>query len=171
MKAHPTIGCCGIDCGLCPRYYTAGSSRCPGCGGEEFEQRHPPCGFFTCCAKKRILEACAQCGDFPCARFDKEDGTRDSFVTHRRVLTNQAQIREIGLEAFLEQQRERMDFLEKALSEYDDGRSKSLFCLAAALLSIEGLRAALRNAEAEENLKTALIALADREGEELKLRK
>jgi hypothetical protein len=26
---HPTIGCCGIDCGLCPRYYTDGPSRCP----------------------------------------------------------------------------------------------------------------------------------------------
>ncbi|MDR3149386.1 MAG: hypothetical protein LBT88_05150 [Oscillospiraceae bacterium] len=25
-KAFPTIGCCRIDCGLCPRFYTSGTS-------------------------------------------------------------------------------------------------------------------------------------------------
>lgn len=34
-----TLGCCGLDCGLCPRFYTEGSSRCPGCCGENFEKK------------------------------------------------------------------------------------------------------------------------------------
>lgn len=98
---RPAIGAFGIDCGLCPRYYTDGASRCPGCGGEGFEKAHPACGYLTCCAKKHGLTVCGQCGEFPCRRFDKESGERDSFVLHRRVLPNQACIRDKGLDAFL----------------------------------------------------------------------
>ncbi len=170
-KRYPTLGCCGIDCGLCPRFTTAGASRCPGCGGEGFSLAHPSCSFLTCCAKRRGLEACAQCGEYPCAKFDREDGSRDSFVTHRRVLPNGQAIRENGLDAFLLQQRERMDFLKKALETYNDGRSKNLFCLAAALLSLEGLRAAMEDAQNGADLKERLVLQAKAEGEELKLRK
>jgi len=35
LKIYNTIGCCGIDCGLCPRFYTKGDSVCPGCGGTD----------------------------------------------------------------------------------------------------------------------------------------
>ena len=30
LRRYPTIGVCGLDCGLCPRYvYTAGTSNAP----------------------------------------------------------------------------------------------------------------------------------------------
>lgn len=170
-KKHPTIGCCGIDCGLCPRYYTAGSSRCPGCAGEGFEGKHPSCGYITCCVKKRGLEVCVACGDFPCRKFDKETGDRDSFVTHRKVMPNQRMIAEIGFDAFLEQQRQRITFLEAALERYDDGKSKNFFCLAAALLSIGRLNESLSLAKDGEDLRAALTRFAGIEGQELKLRK
>jgi hypothetical protein len=170
-RKHPSIGCCGIDCGLCPRYYTGGSSRCPGCGGEGFEQKHPPCGFISCCVKKHGVEVCAGCGEFPCAKFDKETGERDSFVTHRRVMANQKRIAEVGLERFLEEQRRRVVFLETALSQYDDGKSKNFFCLAAALLSIDGLNKALEAAKNGAALRIASAECAAAEEEELKLRK
>ncbi len=93
-KRRPTLGCCGLDCGLCPRYHASGASRCPGCGGPDFAQKHPARGFHTCCFKKRGLEACAHCAEYPCPRFDREDGSRDSFITHRRVRDNQRKIRE-----------------------------------------------------------------------------
>jgi hypothetical protein len=35
VKIYPTIGACGLDCGLCTRYYTVGPSRCPGCCGPD----------------------------------------------------------------------------------------------------------------------------------------
>ena len=171
VRQHPNIGCCGIDCGLCPRYYTAGDSRCPGCGGESFFDKHPSCSFVTCCLKKRGLEVCAQCGDFPCRKFDKETGGHDSFVTHRRVMQNQRMIAEGGLDAFLRQQQKRTAFLETALGRYDDGRSKSFFCLAAALLSTDALNEALKAAERGENLRSVLEQLAINEGQELKLHK
>ena len=171
LKKHPTISCCGIDCGLCPRYYTAGASRCPGCGGEGVEQVHPSCSFLTCCAKKKGLEVCAECADYTCGKFDKETGERDSFVTHRRVLSNQRLIAEIGLDTFLAQQAERIAFLKAALERHDNGRNKSYFCLAAALLSVDSLKKALSLAEQGESLREILERLADAEGQELVLRK
>jgi len=171
LRKYPTIGCCGIDCGLCPRFYTEGASRCPGCGGEGFEDKHPPCGCITCCVKKRGLNVCAECADFPCGRFEKETGGRDSFVLHRNVMPNQRLLAEIGIDEFIKRQHERISFLETALSRYDDGRSKNLFCIAAALLSVESLKQALILAENGEPLKPVLSRFAETEGQELKLRK
>lgn len=151
VKAHPAktlpaIGCCGIDCGLCPRYYTAGSSRCPGCAGPDFLEKHPSCGFITCCVKRRKLEVCSQCDEFPCSRFESwADG--DSFVTHRKTLLNLKSMREEGLEKFAEQQRKRIGLLRTMLEEFDDGRSKSLYCTAAALLPIAALEESLQRAQ------------------------
>jgi hypothetical protein len=186
LKQISTLGCCGLDCGLCPRYYTEGSSKCPGCGGEGFETKHPSCSFITCCVKKKNLEVCAECGDFPCAKFDKETGAADSFVTHRRVIQNQRCIKQNGIANFIEQQKHRMSFLTKMLEGYDDGSCKSFFCLAATLLSVQSLNEALVKAEQEikakavgkedtkskaKILKDILNAFAEEEKEELKLRK
>ena len=171
MRKYPTIGCCGIDCGLCPRFYTDGASRCPGCGGEGFEKVHPSCGFITCCMKKQGVNVCAECAQYPCKRFEKETGERDSFVLHRKVMPNQRLIAEIGIDEFIERQQERISFLETALAHYDDGRSKSLFCIAAALLSVESLKQSLSLAKSGEPIKKILSRFAEEEGQELKLRK
>jgi hypothetical protein len=96
-KKFYTLGCCGLDCGLCPRFYTEGSSKCPGCYGLDFENKHPSCSFITCCVKKNGLEVCGECSDFPCPKFDKETGENDSFITHRRVILNQNLIKESGI--------------------------------------------------------------------------
>jgi hypothetical protein len=146
VKAFPTIGSCGIDCGLCPRYHTAGSSRCPGCAGPGFFEKHPSCGHITCCVKKKDLEVCAQCGEFPCAKFESwADG--DSFVTHQRTLFNLDSIRRDGLEGFVEQQGRRIGLLQTMLEEFDDGRSKSYYCIATALLPIAALEESLHRAK------------------------
>ena len=171
MRKYPTVGCCGIDCGLCPRHYTDGTSRCPGCGGEGFKQKHPSCSFITCCVKKQGLNVCAECADFPCRKFDKETGERDSFVLHRQVIPNQRLIAEIGIEEFVRQQQARIDFLETAIARYDDGRSKNFYCIAAALLFVDSLNNALERAERGEDLRTVLSSFAEIEGQELRLRK
>ena len=56
LKKYPMVGACGLDCGLCSRYYTEGPSRCPGCCGPDFWEKHPGCAFITCCVKRRNLE-------------------------------------------------------------------------------------------------------------------
>ncbi|MCL1849389.1 MAG: DUF3795 domain-containing protein [Clostridiales bacterium] len=170
-KKHPTIAACGIDCGLCPRYYTAGTSRCPGCGGEGFDEAHPSCGVLTCCAKKHSLEVCAECSEFPCAKYNNAAFSRDSFVTHQRMMPNHEMVMEIGLHPFLLLQAERIAFLETALAQHDNGRNKGFFCIAAALLPVEDLKNALSLAAQGDNLRDTLSRMADAEGVSLALNK
>lgn len=184
IRAHPTLGCCGIDCGLCPRYYTVGDSRCPGCAGPDFHEKHPACGIITCCVKNKGLEVCGECDEFPCAKL-KGWGDGDSFVTHQKAYPNLEFIKEQGLERFIEQQCKRIALLEKMISSYDDGRSKSFYCLSAGLLAIEDLEATIKKVEQRikaekigsgdikakaKILKELLNDCAGNEGIELKLR-
>jgi hypothetical protein len=140
MKIFYTIGCCGIDCGLCPRYHTKGDSACPGCGAPNFKEKHPSCGLMNCCVSKNVLEVCSFCKDFPCKRFDSELKGYDSFVTHKKVFSNHELIIKLGIDSFIDQQKNRMNILKNFLTEYDDGRSKSLFCISCTLLPLNDLQ-------------------------------
>lgn len=139
LKKHEKVGACGIDCGLCPRYYMKGNSVCPGCGGINFRDRHPSCGVLTCCVIKHGYETCSGCPDFPCQHFDSEKNGYDSFVTHEKIFVNIESIRKEGITNFLERQNERMGILNHLLTHYDDGRSKSFYCLSCALLPVHTL--------------------------------
>jgi len=189
VKMYPTIGCCGLDCGLCPRYYTVGSSKCPGCCGPDFFNKHPSCSYITCCVKKKNLEVCAQCDEFPCLKFESwlvGGGEYDSFLTHKKAHPNLIFMGEHGLEKFIEQQRKRIRLLERMLTNFDDGKSKSFYCIATTLLPITDLEISLNETEQKIKadkirtddfktksriLKGILNNLAAREGNELKLRK
>ena len=103
VKTYPTIACCGLDCGLCPTYYTKGPSRCPGCCGPDFFNKHPSCSIITCCVKNNKFETCAQCNEFPCQKL-KDWDEYDSFICHRVSLTNLNLIKKKGLEEFFKQQ-------------------------------------------------------------------
>jgi len=59
LKKYNTIGCCGIDCGLCPRFNAKGDSVCSGCGGINFKEKHPSYGFITYCVIKNGFEVCS----------------------------------------------------------------------------------------------------------------
>jgi len=147
IKTSPTLGCCGLDCGLCPRYHTEGDSRCPGCCGPKFFDKHPSCGFITCCVKKKGLEVCAQCDEFPCTRTEDSENVLDSFVTHRKTLPNLYLIKAHGLAAFMEQQKKRIELLETMITDFNDGKSKSFYCIAATLLPVADLETAVMNSE------------------------
>lgn len=144
LKHYQTIGCCGIDCGLCPRFYTSGNSACPGCGGLNFKEKHPSCGFLTCCAINNKLEVCAECQDYPCMRFDSVKNGYDSFVTHKKVFVNLSYIKANGIAPFIDQQKIRIEILKILLTNFNDGRSKSFYCIACALLPLDKLQEVLR---------------------------
>jgi len=150
-KQYPTLGCCGLDCGLCPRYYIEGRSRCPGCCGPEFFTKHPGCSHITCCVKKNHLEICAECDEFPCSKFDHwfGDEAYDSFVTHKKAESNLYYIKKHGVQKFIEQQKLRIELLQEMLHEFNDGRSRSFYCIATALLSIQDLKKSLDTARNE----------------------
>ncbi len=152
LKTQPTIGVCGLDCGLCPRYYTAGPSRCPGCGGPDFSDKHPSCSFITCCVKKKGLEVCGQCPEFPCSKFKSEEeyqqvALSSSYPPAKKLLSNLRFIKEKGIEEFIRQQKKRIRLLETMIEGFNDGRSRSFFCRAAALLDPKALKSSLDEAE------------------------
>lgn len=179
MKKYSTIGCCGIDCGLCPRFYTKGESACPGCDGLDFKLKHPSCGFLTCCVIKHGFEVCSDCQDFPCSRFDSERKGFDSFVTHKRIFLNLDSIKNDGIDSFIYQQRIRMTILADFLTNFDDGRSKNFFCLSCALFPLKKLQEEweylnnindqLNIKERNKILKERLLKIANDLGIELRL--
>jgi len=188
VKKYPTLGCCGLDCGLCPRYYTEGSSRCPGCCGPNFFNKHHSCGHITCCVKKNNLEVCAECSDFPCQKFDSWFGNEayDSFVTHKKTEPNLYFIKKHGVEKFIEQQKERIKFLKDMLKGFNEGRSRSFYCIAAALLSVNDVKKSIDSAKKEVKtldiknddvkskakiLRKIIQDVADKKGIDLRLRK
>lgn len=191
VKIYPTIGVCGLDCGLCPRYYTVGPSRCPGCCGPEFLAKHPTCSFITCCVKKKNLEVCAQCSDFPCSRFKSDEEYQElressSYPSYKKVMVNLNLIKRRGIEEFIRQQKERIRLLETMIASFDDGRSRSFYCKSAGLLDAPTLENSLDRAIQEteasnvnpgdtkaraRTLKRILVGIALREGVALANRK
>ena len=178
-KKYETIGACGIDCGLCPRFHTKGDSVCPGCDGLNFKEKHPSCGVLTCCVIKNGFETCADCKDFPCSRFESENAGYDSFVTHKKMFSNLENIKVNGIEQFIEKQKIRMNILSDLLANYDDGRAKSFFCRACALLPIDRLQeihnetknriAGIELKERNKAVKKSMMEMADSLTIDLKL--
>ncbi len=185
-KVYATIGACGIDCGLCPRYHTRTASRCPGCAPEGFLNAGGQwCKMTRCAVRDRGYETCADCAEFPCYRFEGWD-QGDSFVSHLSSISNLHRIRSQGVAAFAAEQRVRIRLLQIMLDEFDEGRSKSYCCVAAALLPLDELKAAVdgvrldvkRQGLAPDDrkpraklLRQVLDAAAERLGVSLKLRK
>jgi len=151
LKKYPIVGVCGLNCGLCPRYHTEGASRCPGCCGPDFWQKHPSCGFITCCVKKKGLETCAQCVDWEeCEKVAKLlDSAKynDSFISYRPLAANYAFIQKNGIEEFIRLEMEKQRFLRHLIDNYDEGRSKSFYCTSCQLIPLDKLREALVDAE------------------------
>ena len=164
LRKYPTIGVCGLDCGLCPRYYTSGLSRCPGCGGPNFLNKHPSCSFITCCVKKKNFEVCADCPDFPCSKFKSEKDIQEyegssSYPPYNKIMLNLKFIKEYGIESFIDNQKKRIRLLEKLIQDFDDGRSRSFFCKATALLDINSLEDSL--IKAIQKVKSVKIRSTD----------
>jgi hypothetical protein len=186
LKRYPIVGACGLDCGLCPRYYTDGPSRCPGCGGPDFFNKHPSCGFITCCVKEKGLESCGQCRDLKnCPKVLKSlEAAKecDSFISYKPLAGNLTFIRDKGIEEFVRLEKEKVRFLKELLERYNDGRSKSFLCLSCQLLPLHNLKDAIRfikdcipeGTDVKEKarvVRAAISELAETLGISLKLRK
>ena len=155
FRSYPQFSACGLNCGLCPRYYTVGSSSCPGCAGEGFSEVHPPCGVLSCCHQREDLEYCFECGEFPCKKYDGAD-LSDSFITHKKQFSDMEKAKRIGLDAYKTELNEKIKLLQDLLANYDDGRRKSFYCLAVNLLELDDIKTAIARIESEIMPETAL---------------
>jgi hypothetical protein len=148
MKMNSTeeknlAGCCGLYCALCPRYQSTAASKCPGC---KILSLTISCKRYNCCVKKNGFETCAECEAFPCDRYD-EFFDWDSFVTHRVCLPNIQQIKHQSLTKWLRQQSKKRQALENLLANYNEGRSCSFYCIAAALLPMPLIAKSVKQAK------------------------
>lgn len=180
---YAEIGICGLSCMLCPRHHTEGESRCGGCKTES--RMAAGCPFITCALKKKQVEFCWDCGEsLACDKWKKhrEAGqSRDSFKSYQKLEADIAFIREHGIQRFAECQKARETMLKDMLAEFDDGRSKSYYCIAATVLEIDELENALEEARKASagldkkgrarSLHAVLDATATRKNYNLKLRK
>ncbi len=170
-RTCPQFSACGLNCGLCPRYHTDGASKCPGCAGEGFSEKHPPCGMLSC-AQRKGLEYCYLCEEYPCKKYDGAD-LSDSFITHKNQFRDNDKARAMGQEAYIAEQREKLTALEHLLKRHDNGRRKSFYCLAVNLLELEDVNAVLEQiaADTETDAVSLFEEMAVKRSISLKLRK
>jgi len=156
MEELNLAGSCGLYCGLCPRFQSTAPSRCPGC---KILCLTVSCKIYNCCVKKRGLTTCAECNDFPCEKNNPEAHQYDYFVTHKPCIPNLYRIKEVGLETWLGEQRERRLLLENLINNYNEGRSMSFYCLATSLMPPELINEAIN--ELKEKLATNQLGSSD----------
>jgi hypothetical protein len=172
---------CGLNCGLCPRYQTKGTSKCPGCGGSEFHLRHPTCAVITCNKKHDNVEFCFQCSEYPCEKYNKPSAV-DSFISYKNVLDNLKAAKN-DIEKYKSELDEKIKILEFLLANYNDGRKKNYYCIAVNLFNLETLNSILENinknvASQDIDMKSKIKLIinlfeekAMEEGVEIRLRK
>ena len=180
---YPEIGICGLSCRLCPTYNTNAKSKCNGCKSEY--RMGAGCPFITCALKKKGIEFCWQCEESAlCKKWSKhrEAGKRvDSFKCYQTLEDDISFMQANGIDEFQKNQIMREQLLKEMLQNYNEGRSKSYYCIAATVLQIEELNAALIQAKKDsikldikgkpKVLHSILDEIAERKHYLLKLRK
>ena len=153
-RKYPMFSVCGLNCGLCPRYHTVGTSRCPGCAGEGFDEVHPPCGVLSC-SQRRGLEYCFLCDEFPCKKYEGAD-LFDSFITHKNQFRDIEKAKQMGTPAYEAELDIKVHILEELLSKYDDGRRKGFYCLAVNLLELSDINLVMEQINNEVDTEATL---------------
>lgn len=149
MIEYTEIGICGLSCRLCPNYHMDTQSRCLGCKSKE--RMAVGCPFITCAIKKKEVEFCWECGECAdCPKWGEHraiGARRDSFKCYQKLNEDIAFIQAHGVVEFQKMQKVREQLLRKMLQKFNEGRSKSSYCVAATVFAIDELEEAIRHAE------------------------
>lgn len=120
-----SISVCGLNCARCD-IYAAGHGdkekrdeilewfrkeldktikpeqvRCDGCRSSLEAHWSPDCKMMLC-ARKRGIQYCFECKDFPCLLIEKF--STDGMEHHRRAVERSKRMKKIGLEAWIAEQ-------------------------------------------------------------------
>jgi hypothetical protein len=157
---YPEIGICGLSCRLCPRYQTEAASKCNGC--KSTDRRAAGCQFITCAIKHVGVEFCWDCRENElCKKWKKHRDMgkeHDSFKSYQKLEDDINYIKAKGISAYDEQQRIRESLLLRLLNEFNEGRSKSYYCVAATVVDINELRNSLE----EATIRSRLLSIKDK---------
>jgi len=157
-RKEPYYSLCGLNCCLCPRFHTDGSSKCPGCGGPNFSKQHPTCAVVTCSKKHGNIEFCFQCNEYPCKKY-QEPSKVDSFISYKEVINNM-ELAKTNLLVYLKQLKIRHRYLSDLLENYNDGKSKGLYCNAMNNLPFSEIEEIMKGIKVNEELEK--MSLKDR---------
>ncbi len=133
---------CGLNCGLCPMQIRGG---CSGCFNGSTCYR--TCPIAPCSVKHGNVQYCFQCKEYPCRRYDGID-RYDSLISHRNQKRDLAKAKQMGIDAYLKEQRAKKAVLTRLLKDYDDGRRDVFYCLAVNMLDVPDLEKILEAADA-----------------------
>ena len=110
MFTADMIAPCGLDCSICSQAQIE-DAPCPGCNGSD--ENKPEwcsklCGIILCPKRRENgYRYCDECPDFPCDDvMEKENRYTSQYPLRESPLENLRMIREKGMEAFLEQERQ-----------------------------------------------------------------
>ena len=123
---------CGLNCGLCPMNL---NQYCPGCGGGGGNQS---CSIAKCSFQHGNIEYCFQCENYPCEKYDNIDKS-DSFITHQCQKQDIEKFKKLGIKLYSAEQQRKKVLLNHLPDTYNDGRKKTLFCVAVNLPESEDL--------------------------------
>jgi len=108
------------------------------------------CPFITCAIKKKEVEFCWDCEESKtCEKWRKHRaaGKRvDSFKCYQKLEEDIAFIQKNGVPQFVESQKIREQILREMIQEFNEGRSKSYYCIAATVLEIDEIKELLAKA-------------------------
>ena len=158
-------------------------SKCDGC--KSTARMAVGCPFITCAVKKRGVEFCWECSEKgTCDKWQKlrdAGKQKDSFKCYQKLEEDISFIQKKGLEEFEKQQKIREKHLKEFLDEFNDGRSKSYYCIASTVVQIDELQDVLTKArqqskgmqpkEKAEAMHKMLNEVSIEKGYILKLRK
>lgn len=175
-RTNLSFSLCGLNCELCVMHL---ARYCPGCGGGVGNQS---CAIAKCSLQHDKVEFCFLCPEYPCRIYEGIE-EYDSFITHQRQLKDTIKAQEMGIESYCEEQHQKAKILKILLSDYNDGRRKTFYCVAINLLPLKDIEnvmnyvvenASFNNLtikEKAENIVSLFQDLAAKQGIILRLRK
>lgn len=145
QRKNQLFSLCGLNCGLCPMRL---GNYCGGCGNG-----NQSCKIAKCSLEHGEIEYCYECKQYPCAKYQHID-EYDSIITSRHRKADLEKAQRIGIEQYNLEQREKMQILSHLLSNYNDGRRKSFFCVAVNLLELSELREAMEQIQSNDEISS-----------------
>lgn len=113
---HRYLTCCGLFCGACSSMLLHEKNEgdagladfnceyeeepCAGCASG----CNQDCEYILCC-KAHEADTCAFCSEFPCKLI--QNFSKDEWPHHIEVLDNLSRMKDIGVEAWIEEQKQR----------------------------------------------------------------
>ena len=173
-RKNQLLSLCGLNCGLCPMFL---GKHCGGCGNG-----NQSCAIARCSMEQGNVAYCFECKCYPCEKYQHIDDF-DSFITHKQRKCDLEKAQRIGIDKYNFEQKEKMQILDYLLSNYNDGRRKTFFCVAVNHLELSEIQETIKQIEVNSELSALSVkerslyvvnvfqGIADKRGLCLKLNK